>query len=109
MTITSLPAAIYSSFGNDPDLGDLVEEFVQEIPNRIAVLRSAFEDRDADTLRRTAHQLKGAAGSYGFDQLTPYSAALELSVIESRPEDEIQRALQALIDICGCMRAGVPG
>ncbi len=105
-TTTANQAEIYSSFGDDPDLGDLVEMFVSEIPDRITTLMEAFESGDTESLRRTAHQLKGAAGSYGFDQLTPYSAALERSVIDACPEETVQQALQDLVGICKFVRNG---
>ena len=105
-TTTTNHSEIYSSFGDDPDLGDLVEIFVSEIPDRVATLLEAFESGDRESLRRTAHQLKGAAGSYGFDQLTPYSAALERSVIDDCPEETVQQTLQELVDICKLVRTG---
>jgi len=109
MTTTTANASdIYSTFGDDPDLGDLVEMFVSEIPDRIATLLEAFETGDTESLRRTAHQLKGAAGSYGFDQLTPYSAALERSVIDACPEETVQQTLQELVGICKLVRTGTP-
>ena len=44
----------------DPDLGELVELFVQEIPDRISALETQGRSRDWQQLTRTAHQLKGA-------------------------------------------------
>jgi len=57
-------------------MGELVEMFVDEMPERIALLGEALASGDRESLERTAHQMKGSAGSYGFDQLTPYAAAV---------------------------------
>jgi HPt (histidine-containing phosphotransfer) domain-containing protein len=69
--------AEYSTLGTDPDLHELVEEYVNEMPDRMAALGAAFKSGDLELLRRNAHQMKGAAGSYGFGQVTPYAAALD--------------------------------
>ena len=100
--------AIYSTFGGDPELGELVELFVHELPDRISTLEEAFASKDENTLRGTAHQLKGAGGSYGFDQLTPLAAAVELAESGGEPEENIWRALQQLITVCQQFRAGEP-
>ncbi len=71
---------LYSSLATDPDLAELVEIFVESLPERVETLKQAFDQGDWETLRRTAHQLKGAAGSYGFDPLSPSAAKLEQRV-----------------------------
>ncbi len=103
-----LTEPIYSEFGDDPDLGELVEMFVDEIPDRIDQLLSSLEARDWGGLERTAHQLKGAAGSYGFDALTPWAARLENAAHESAAEEEIRRATEELVAVCRLLRSGTP-
>ena len=108
MSATKENRAIYSTFGGDPDLGELVEMFVEEMPDRIAALQQAFDCGDVKGLRCLAHQLKGSAGSYGFDQLTPLAAAVEFSASENEPEETIQKTLQELIGLGQQLRAGTP-
>ncbi len=100
--------ALYSSLASDPDLSGLVELYVDEMPDRIETLKETFESGDMELLRRTAHQLKGAAGSYGFDQLTPYAATLEASIRNDQPENEIRELLDVLVELCQKVRAGGP-
>ena len=108
MSQTETTAAyVYSSFGDDPDLGELVEMFVDEMPERVRTLKELADEQDWNQLARTAHQLKGAAGSYGFDQLTPYAKQLELFAREGSSEPEIRAALNKLVDLCERTRAGV--
>ena len=109
MTVEEDPAALlYSRLAEDADLADIVGMFVQEMPERIARLLDRFAASDWEGLRRAAHQLKGAAGSYGFGPISPAAARLEENILQSRPEEEINRAVQELIELCRRARAGTP-
>ena len=99
---------IYSSLGDDSDLGEIVELFVNEMPDRTAKLIEQREAEDWDELRRSAHQLKGAAGSYGFDQITPFAADLEASLRDGLPQEQIDAAFTTLVDFCNRVCAGAP-
>ena len=68
---------IVSLLMNDPDLAQLVEEFVVELPERLAVLQAAAEKQNWLEVRRLAHQLKGAGGSYGFPAISEAAAWAE--------------------------------
>ena len=92
----------------DPDLGDIVEMFVEEIPHRTATLLDQFNASDWEGVRRTAHQLKGAAGSYGFSPISDCAAELEQAVCEDEPEEQIRDAVDALVGICNRVRGGTP-
>jgi len=96
---TNETAPIYSTLGGDPDLGELVEMYVDEMPERIASLEQAFSSGDQESLQRAAHQLKGAGESYGFCQLTPLAAAVEYSVRDGEPEEAILKSLKELVDV----------
>jgi HPt (histidine-containing phosphotransfer) domain-containing protein len=103
------PAPLYSSLvAVDPDFNEIVELFVAEIPERIASLKSHFVDRDGTALARAAHQLKGAAGSHGFNAVTLPAARLEAAAASGEPEDLVREALEDLIAICGQLRSGLP-
>ncbi|WP_144975618.1 Hpt domain-containing protein [Bremerella volcania] len=108
MTMTNQQQLIYSEFGNDEDLGELVEMFVEEIPNRVQSMLEAAETSNWAELGRVAHQMKGAAGSYGFGEVTAIAAVLENACRESAPAESIQRGLQELVSMCLRMRAGTP-
>lgn len=62
---------------DDPEMRDIVEEFVDELPDRLQSLQAAFEATDLEQLAVLAHQLKGAGGSYGYPQLTELCAPME--------------------------------
>lgn len=99
---------IYSSLAVDPDLAEIVEMFVDEMPDRVAAIAEAWTSGDLEHLGRLAHQLKGAAGSYGFDEVTPYAAALERTARGGGAEEEIAQATEELISLCSWIRGGAP-
>jgi histidine phosphotransfer protein HptB len=99
---------IYSALATDPDLADLVEMFVGEMPKRIATLSEQLGGEDWDGLRRTAHQLKGAAGSYGFAPMTPVAGKVESAIRDGEPESNIRQSVAELVDLCGRLCAGLP-
>jgi len=51
---------------------EIVEMYVQEMPERVSKLQELWTAQQMDELKRLAHQLKGASGGYGF---SPVSAA----------------------------------
>ena len=81
---------IYSHLGDDPDLRDIVEMFVEEMPERAASLIEHLNDADWDGLRLAAHQLKGAAGSYGFEAISPCAGRVEAAIRDGEPEQSIR-------------------
>jgi len=99
---------IYSDFGDDPELSELVEMFVSEIPERVKLLTEAEADSDWETVGRVAHQIKGAAGSYGFGEITPFAARLENACRLDEGEETIREHLSALQATCKMLRAGSP-
>jgi HPt (histidine-containing phosphotransfer) domain-containing protein len=107
MTVTT-PATtpIYSKLGSDPELSELVELFVGELPDRLAALRANYDAGQFADLARLAHQMKGAAGSYGFASVTPAAERLEVAAGKREPEDLIREALDELVALCGRLRAG---
>ena len=109
MTTSMPPAdAIYSSFADDPMLGELVEMYVAEMPDRIAALEQAYDGGDMVALCRAAHQMKGTGGSYGFDGVTDAAAALEALIREERPAEAVRQALATLGDVCRRVQVAPP-
>ena len=104
-----MPAAfVYSHLAADLGLGELVDLFVQEMPDRINALDAQAKNRNWNQLAETAHQIKGAAGCYGFDEITPYAARLEATAREAQQEEQILSALDELLTICRRVRSGKP-
>jgi histidine phosphotransfer protein HptB len=100
---------IYSRLGGDTDLRDIVEMFVNEMPERTTTLLNHLNGGNWDGLRQSAHQLKGAAGSYGFEPISSSAGKVESAVRNGEPEERIRDAVLALVDLCGRVRCGQPG
>jgi HPt (histidine-containing phosphotransfer) domain-containing protein len=77
---TASDAAITSAFRDDPEMAGAVAEFVGLLPHRLAEMRQAAAAGLWEALRRLAHQMKGAGGSYGYACLTDAARELESHV-----------------------------
>ncbi len=97
---------LLSELADDPDMADLVDEFLGHLIQRIVVLVREHEAENWAGLTTTAHQLKGAAGGYGYPTIS--QAALILERLARAADDPValKTALDVLIDRC---RAAVRG
>ena len=102
-----LNGPLLSQFANDKDMAELVEFFVDELQERIGALSEAWESGDRTRLKSLAHQLKGAAGGYGFPSITRSAAALEAVLRTQETElDSVGKKLDELLELC---RRAAPG
>ena len=97
--------SMISEFADDEDMIDLVRQFVEELPGEAAAMRNALANGDFEGLRRTAHQLKGAGGSYGYPRLT--DAALRVE--QSAKAGDAEAAALGLSELEGLVRAAERG
>ena len=96
---------IYSIYGDDEDLAELVELFVEELPPYADTIREAYENGEVDKLQVYSHRLKGSGGSYGFQELTDVAAVVEDVIRNQGSADELKTAIDALLDTCA--RVGI--
>jgi HPt (histidine-containing phosphotransfer) domain-containing protein len=90
---------VRSTLSDDPEIRDLIGRFVTKMPGYADSLEAAASDHDE--LRSLAHQLKGAAGGYGFTIVTEAAGALEAELRTSQPsKDRIRDHLDTLIGLC---------
>ncbi|WP_291157261.1 ATP-binding protein [Gemmatimonas sp. UBA7669] len=76
--LPNAPDQLVSELADDPDLADVVRSFALAMPDRAAALATAVRaENDTETFR-LAHQLKGAAGSYGFPVVSTLARTLEV-------------------------------
>ena len=99
---TKLPTLLHSDLdvADDPEFGELITLFVGEMPDRIKVLETQAKSRDWSGLARSAHELKGAAGTYGFGAITPSAARLEAAAGEAQPEERMVSAVDEVVNLC---------
>ncbi|MEM8873302.1 MAG: PAS domain S-box protein [Planctomycetota bacterium] len=94
---------LHSSFVDDPMMVELVGAFVADLPEHVVTLTRELDRLpDADALRqikRTAHQLKGAGGGYGFDAITREATVLENAVTATASPDAVRKACHQFIEL----------
>jgi HPt (histidine-containing phosphotransfer) domain-containing protein len=90
------PEPIRSSFADDSDFRELLEEFTAALPARREGMLAAHRAGAHDKLRSQAHQLKGSGGGYGFPQLSELAAELELACQVQDPASLAEK-LEAIV------------
>jgi len=61
----------------DPDLIDLIPDFLTRKRADLQTLKGAVEGGDLATIATIGHKIKGEGGSFGFDTMSEIGAALE--------------------------------
>jgi signal transduction histidine kinase/DNA-binding response OmpR family regulator len=103
-------APLRSTMRDEREMADLITRFVNNMPARITSLRAAASQHDMAALVDQVHQLKGAAGGYGFAIITQVAARLEQALRPLEREQPGAAAaaltgptsalLDELIDLC---------
>ena len=88
---------IVSTLSLDPDMIELVEIFVAEVPDKVERIVSFEASQNWPELKRAAHQLKGSAGGYGFDCLAPTCQQLEQMLQEAPEPWQVAQLTQLLV------------
>jgi len=96
---------LVSEFANDPDMLELVEAFVSELPLKVEAFERTLTSNDLDTLAKLAHQLKGSAGGYGFPTITEAASRVERDCKSHQTLDQINQQVHDLITLCRQARA----
>ena len=68
---------LISQFIDDPDMAPIIGGFVERLAGQLDAMRQTLDNGQHDQLRRLAHTLKGAGGSYGYPSLTEACRGLE--------------------------------
>ena len=96
----SARTGLRSRFADDPVIGGIVGEFISGLVAKVTDLKRAFQTLDTKQLRFVTHQLKGAAGGYGFPEISDAATAPESLIDSDSPPHELQVALGVLIELC---------
>jgi len=97
--------AILSGYNEDPDLADIIDQFVDGLAKQTESMRDALENGRFEELRREAHRLKGAGGSYGYPALTEAARVLETTA-QAADADNAAAALAELERLCRAVVRG---
>jgi len=91
---------LISSLSSDPDMVELVEEFVAAMPERVRALEEAVAANDLATVTRLAHQMKGAGGGYGFTPIGQAAGELEDAAKAVETVTQLSAEVQELVALC---------
>jgi signal transduction histidine kinase/CheY-like chemotaxis protein/HPt (histidine-containing phosphotransfer) domain-containing protein len=96
---------LVSTLEDDEDMKEILHQFVRDLPERSSAILRASQASDVDTLKRLAHQLKGAGGGYGFPRITEAASAVEQAIDEGVEGSSLQRHVEELASLCRRARA----
>lgn len=97
--------AITSTFAGDPDMNELIELFVGDLPDRVREVEQSWHNQKLSDLKRIAHQLKGASAGYGFPALGSVAGELEQALSQPMADEtevleQARRHVDELLDLC---------
>jgi CheY-like chemotaxis protein len=99
---------LHSELRDDPEFAELVEVFVAGLPATLSRIDDAFRAGDLLDLARVAHQIKGAAGGYGYPLISDLARTVEQHAKDRAtadgafdPGSELSEAVALLVDQCG--------
>ncbi len=81
----------------DKDFEDLIPDFFEDVRRDIRSMAEASDKGDYETVRQLAHSIKGAGGSYGFDEVTKIAKSVEDACKDGNPDD-IRKDISRLSD-----------
>ena len=90
---------IYSSLRHQPRMQPIIAEFVSDLEEGSRQMQDMLRRNELKDLCRAIHQLRGAAGGYGFDEVTELAAKAETSIKASAAIDVIAIQTQELVDV----------
>lgn len=96
---------VRSQFANEPEMRELVELFVGELPQRTQTLMEAYNTQQWEIVQRISHQLKGASAGYGFPTIGAAAGRVE-EVVKSGPIStqetvaQLTESVKQLISLC---------
>lgn len=98
---------VRSTLANDPEMTELVQMFVSELPDRADAVQAAWSGQKLDDLRRLAHQLRGSSASYGFSVIGDTAGRIEDQLKGMAPVPDSMETVKQTVDelVSLCQRA----
>lgn len=96
----SAPAQKHEIVHVDPSFAPLGPKFMANRKKEIITMQAALVGQDFEAVRKIAHGMKGAGGSYGFSAVSTMAAAIEAAAKQYLPamiEEELNM-LSAYLD-----------
>ena len=100
---------LLSDFADDADMMEIIEPFVSGLDERVATMQQALASSDYETLSCVAHQLKGAAGGYGYPSISDAAKVVELGAKSKEPVSLLEAPIARVVSLCTGARIGLSG
>jgi signal transduction histidine kinase/HPt (histidine-containing phosphotransfer) domain-containing protein len=94
---------LHTTVTDDEDLLELVPRFVADLPAIVSRIAASLDRQNLPELEQEVHQLKGAAGVYGFMPVTEASERIDLAIMQAKPMEDIVILTRQLIDLIRCV------
>ncbi len=91
---------LHSDLADDPDMLELIGQFLEQLSARIAVIDANRGVAERSTLASVAHQLKGAAGGYGYMSISEAARTVERFASAGGTQKECDEAINRLLARC---------
>jgi HPt (histidine-containing phosphotransfer) domain-containing protein len=91
--------AIKSSLGDNPRMQAIIPEFIDGLPDQVRMMTDLLERNDLAALQKVIHQLRGAAGGYGFEPITEPATIAEESIKVGKAYESIAAEIKSLIEV----------
>ncbi len=112
MSHASGPAEpLVSRFAGDPEMADMVNFFLDELPARVEAIRSAWAARELRLLSRLAQTLSGSGAGHGFPEIRDAAGAIGAQIRSAGPSrapdlGAVNTQIAELIELCSRACAG---
>ncbi len=73
--------------------------FIADLPTRVSQVAALVDQHNMQELAQVAHQLKGAAGVYGFMPVTEAAGRVEAAAMDAEPLESVVAEVKSLIDL----------
>ena len=81
----------------DPDLQDLIPDYLENREKDLLVYQQALEKGDFDSIGVLGHSMKGSGGVYGFNDLSSIGRAIEKAA-KNRDKESVRQSIIDLTD-----------
>jgi HPt (histidine-containing phosphotransfer) domain-containing protein len=78
---------------------EILTEFVDGLPGKVLEMTDCLQKNDMASLRLVVHQLRGAAGGYGFAAITQPATSVEQSIDASSGIESIIAQTKSLMNV----------
>lgn len=95
---------LVSTLGGDPDLAELIDEYVAALAGRMQEIERALAAGDRKRVELLAHQIVGSAGMHGFVTIGETARRVEMAASGGSPE-LLAESVRELGALCARARA----